>query len=267
MKKCIIFILCFSIGVFAQEKTNKPQQTQQTKQNDPEYEEFKKWKESQNSAEMQKDFEDYKAWKQKDKTNDSEAPKFHIYGLGGGGVSTTEFDRGNNTLGKIGVEYRPNKYFGFGGGIQSQNITLNPKDSSSPLITLLLLPTLLGGSGSSSTSGSATNFLNLLLITSLAAPAGYSYNLALLAIDMNFHMRGDKTVDPFLGISALGGSCVGTIQCSAYGGEFRLGTNINIGNYFFIIQAQAQQFNVNESGIGITKVNNGIGSIGFGVRL
>ncbi len=215
------------MGLYAQEKAKQTQ-------DEIEFEEFKKWKAQKNNENLEKDYEDFKLSKDRDYVSQPKKPMLNVYGLGGSGVSTAEFDKGKTSYIKFGVEYKINKYFGIGSGVQNQNMTLRPSDNSGGLIALLFLPPTTQSSGSNSTS-SSSSFLNLLFLSALTAPSSYTYNLALLSLDFNLHLRGDKTVDPFVGLSLLGGSCVGSAaQCTATGGEFRLELILILGTFFLL---------------------------------
>jgi len=181
---------------------------------------------------------------------------WYFYVAGGGGKATSFGMNAVTAGGQVGFEYRPNPYLGFGLGVGASNwaVTLE-RDYQKEFLVL-------AGSGIVSRGA-------LLFLLPISASTRSSYNITYnnYQANFNFHMNGEKTFDPYIGIGIIGGSCTGVVKCTITGGELRLGLQINFSRVFLFIQAQGQTLNFKEQGNSIvSNASNGMGILGLGVR-
>ncbi len=196
------------------------------------------------------------------KENQEKSKNWYLYLNGSGGVSNTPVEKGTYSGGKVGVEYRPNPYIGFGFGLAGGSSTL--KSKSDPVGDLLLPIVLLGGS-----SNSTNNLLPLLLVLSSLNDTAVAIRYNLIFFDFTFHANKDRFIDPYFGIGITGGACTGQALCTVAGGEAKLGLQLNFESVFVFLQGQHQALTFTgkgESSGATANLTNDIGSLGIGFR-
>jgi hypothetical protein len=155
----------------------------------------------------------------------------------------------------VGFEYRLNPYIGFGLGGGMNNWAVKSEIDRQGILLALV------ASGGISTSTALPSLL-------LSSPTTYNVQYNHYAANFNFHMNGDKTFDPYIGIGAIGGSCTGSIGgCTVLGAEGRLGLQINFTRFFVYLQGQGQSLNFKQEGNPlVSNATNFMGTFGLGVR-
>jgi hypothetical protein len=194
---------------------------------------------------------------------ESEPKKWYTYIHGGAGTVNTPLEKGNLTSGKLGFEFRPIPYIGFGLGLGANQMKLKSKES--PLTGILPLVLILGTSPSGGSSSGGNVFLPLLLLTALSTPSSVAVDYNNLGLDFNFHMNKDNQIDPYIGLGLIGGSCAGGVVCTVTGGEVRLGLQVNFDTFFTFFQLQAQSLSFKLEG-GSVNSSNKLASFGVGAR-
>ncbi len=186
---------------------------------------------------------------------------FYFYLQGGGGKMETKAETGKTDTGKAGLEYRPFPFLGIGLSYSESSSGLKAK--SNPLD--YIIPYYLIQSELSRGQDASRSILFYSLIDSVNSRRVFNFHYNSGAVDLNFHLNGDSTFDPYIGFSFFGGSCIGKdTKCDVKGGEGRLGIQFNIDSFFFYIQVQRQQTAF--SGNGKIDAVSDLGSAGLGVR-
>lgn len=245
----IVFVYCI-FGIFAQE-TKESQNTKSETLEEKQIREYRELIEGKRTDSGEE--------KEKRKT-------YYLYSHGNTGIADTEYEKGKIQSIKIGLEYRPNPFFGIGLGASNNNLSLTSKDNSSGAILAYLLLTAPIVNRSSTMSDQTVMANRLLLAAFLFQPSNYNYRYNALHLDFNFHLNKDNFFDPYIGIGAIAGICGSSSPCSISGGELKLGTQLNFETFFTFFQVQGQVITIKESGIGSFQSQNKIASIGIGAR-
>ncbi|MBP9886931.1 MAG: hypothetical protein KBF93_11590 [Leptospiraceae bacterium] len=181
---------------------------------------------------------------------------WYFYVAGGGGKATSFGVNAVTAGGQTGFEYRPNPYLGFGLGVGASNWAVKTETDYQKNLFII--------AGSGIISRGAALYL---LPIAAASRSEYTITYNNYQANFNFHMNGEKTFDPYIGIGVIGGSCTGVVKCTITGGELRLGLQINFNRMFIFIQAQGQTLNFKEEGnTVVSNASNGMGIFGLGVR-
>ena len=184
-----------------------------------------------------------------------------IYFQGSKGTASNEIDRGPINSYKLGFLNSINPYIDIGLGFTHANLFLQSrtKDYSAALSVALARQT---NSYSSDNLGGSV----LLLLSVFDSSYKDRYAYGLLSADINFHPNLSKSIDPFLGLSALAGSCNSSFTCTVGGYELRGGLQINLSDVFLFVQISNQNLFLRNTNLGLVNINNALPSFGFGIR-
>lgn len=188
-------------------------------------------------------------------TSKTDSYNWYFY-LGGGGGKADSFGiSAKTTSGQVGFEYRLNPYIGFGLGGGMNNWAVKTETDRQGIFLAFI---------ASDRSSVSSNLPVYFLIT----PTRYEVKYNHYSANFNYHINGDKTFDPYIGIGVIGGSCTGSIGgCTVLGAEGRLGLQINFTRFFVYLQGQGQSLNFKQDGNPlVSNATNFTGTFGLGVR-
>jgi hypothetical protein len=215
------------------------------------------------SSEPKKVADDVKRDVKQEVNDPSPKNKFwYLYASGTAGKSSADNVNGKYEGGKIGLEIRPIPHIGIGFSAGATNLTLK---SNSTIFDYLYPLALISASNQDNTS-----VLYLAYVATEATKSHVlSYNQA--QIDFNFHINGERFIDPYVGFGIIGGKCSGGggTGCNLLGTDLRLGLQLNFDYAFIFLQGHYQSLTFTSTGdqSGIkSNLTSNLGSFGAGVR-